>query len=209
MLQEYGYKNKIGRIRVLLFAALFITGHFLIFFLNMMGKTMILGDVALSGVITAVQFVLALAMTVSDFDFGGNVATIMLLFSIMSNLIIMVKSHSLSPLPGLIYYIGSVAAVNVIRMGISKGRQVFGQEFLGMLEAHENLEMTVKGTEQQLLSDEYVELVENSIEVYGVNLKNIKFYIVAGEDEEPMDMLKKKKAVERLEKVGIQVELRD
>lgn len=86
--------------------------------INRKGANFLVGGVAISGVITAFQIVIASFLTVVDFYIGGILATLLLCVSLSHNIIGIVATGNLSALPGAVYYVAGIIIVTIIRTGM-------------------------------------------------------------------------------------------
>lgn len=85
------------------------------------------------GILTAVQFLLALLMVAIDYEIGGALALFVVSASTVVAVIPMIILHSLSPLPGVLNYAACAIAVFTIRNQIGHERQkAFVDELTGL-----------------------------------------------------------------------------
>ena len=85
------------------------------------------------GILTAIQFLLALLMVAIDYEIGGALALFVVSASTVVAVIPMIILHSLSPLPGVLNYAACAIAVFTIRNQIGHERQkAFVDELTGL-----------------------------------------------------------------------------
>lgn len=92
-----------------------------IFMLNV-GRTsaIYVSNVSVSGVITAVQLIDLVLMTVVEYYFGGAIAIGLCTISFTQNVLGILRYHNYSSLPGTINYLTGIITVYAIRAGLKK-----------------------------------------------------------------------------------------
>ena len=119
MKAEIYYSSKKRRIAVIALAVVFLAITLALNVMNRGGsQVIILGAASLSGVLTAIQSLIVLAMVVVDYRLGGKLASILLIITITTNLLIIFAAHNTSVVPGLCYNIAIYIAVHIIKRGL-------------------------------------------------------------------------------------------
>lgn len=130
MNNRYGFKGKENRPLVIVIAIVYWAVTILLARMNMSAKSPVIHGVAVSGVLTAVLFLLAIGMTLISHAFGGIIATVLLSLSVITTILGMARSGSLGSLPGVCYYLVAIIAIIHIRRGFEKEWKISHTDFL-------------------------------------------------------------------------------
>lgn len=84
------------------------------------GHSMIAGVVPLGGIITAIQFLLAISMTMANYDKGGKTASVLLILSFISAMRGLLITHDFSAVPGCLYDVAIFVSVQLIIHGLKR-----------------------------------------------------------------------------------------
>jgi len=128
MKKDFDYTSRIKKINVIILAIIYVVSIVAIPMMNARyggsdGQALVLGNASLSGILTAVQFIIAVAMTFLDYNSGGKLATWLLSISEVSSVIAVVFRHNYSAVPGVLYSLTGLVAVTLIKQGLSAQRR--------------------------------------------------------------------------------------
>ena len=112
-------KNKNISLIVIL-TVVYIALNVLVIVSSMHGKTTIAGVIPLGGVITALQFILVIGMTVANYDRGAKFASVLLIISFVSAFRNIVFGHDYSAVPGCLYYVAIFCSTHLISHGMRR-----------------------------------------------------------------------------------------
>lgn len=112
------------------FSVLYVVSCVGIIVVNALGERFGGGVTSLLGVITAVEFLLAILLTLVDAKKGGIIAIILLAFSVFSATSNMFRRGDFSSAPGVCFLGASIFAIALIRSGINREKRLSNMDAL-------------------------------------------------------------------------------
>lgn len=114
--------------------------QFILISMNRSGQVMIFnGTVSISGILSAIQFLVAIAMTLLDNNMGGTLAQVFLILSSISAFGAAVLSGNYASLPGVFYFVASAIAIILIKMEMTKVNKVSNTDYLTNISNRRNI----------------------------------------------------------------------
>lgn len=120
---NYNYGNKERKLVAVTLAVLYLILTVAMTIINRRGNVLIAGQASISGIITAFQFGIALAMVIVDYEVGGKLGLILVACSAVMPIIRMIAVKDFSSIPGLCYYVVCFLAIRFMIYRISRERK--------------------------------------------------------------------------------------
>jgi diguanylate cyclase (GGDEF)-like protein len=118
--------KRVGSVSVsfVFFVVLYIVLFFATSYFSSHGIGVIGRGVSIPGIITALEFVVAIAIALSDYRIGGWVSIGLLSLSLLSASISIITSGDLRALSGVMYNVASIVGILMIRRGLKNERKL-------------------------------------------------------------------------------------
>lgn len=140
MNNKYVIEKNFRKAVVTVLAIIYVAQQFLLIAMNRGSQVMILGGtVSISGILSAVQFIVAIAMTLIDYKTGGTLAQIFLILSSISAFGAAVVSGNYASLPGVFYFVASAIAIILIKLEMSKVNKISNTDHLTNISNRRNI----------------------------------------------------------------------
>ena len=128
MKKDFDYTSRLKKIIILILALIYVVSIVSLPVVNArlgggQGQMMVLGNASFSGIITAVQFIVAVAMVFLDYNMGGNLAIWLLVISGVSSTSTIIIRHNFSAIPGVLNCISGLLSVLLIKSGLKAQRR--------------------------------------------------------------------------------------
>lgn len=123
MKAQYNYGNTNRKTIVVIMAIVCVILTFYVSYIGRNPESSPIQGVAFTGIITAIQFLIALLMVAVEYGLGGILALVVTGFAFLVALIPVIVSRNLVSLPGLLYYIVCMIAVYFLRERIENERK--------------------------------------------------------------------------------------